>query len=799
MLLKNPTFTAIAALSLALGIGANTTVFSWMKGILFRPVPGAVASDRLVVVAGRSVSGSHTSLSYPDYVDLRDSSEAFSGLIAFELSPMSMSDGREARRVYGSLVSGNYFDTLGVRAALGRTFTADEDKTPNAHPVAVISHGLWQRAFGSDQNIAGKTVSLNNHPFTIIGVAPEEFVGTFVGLSIDLWVPVMMQELVLAGGSRINERGSRWLLSMGRLKDGVSINQAGASIDNITRRLAEQYPRTNEGRSAELFPLWKSPWGAGMFLRPVLFVLFAVVSLVLLIACANVANLCLARAFARRKEIAIRLSMGASRARLVRQLLTESILLAILGGVGGLFIAYWSTGLFSAFVPAVDLPVKFSVEVDSAALAFTLLISIATGIMFGLAPALQASKPDLIAALKEDTAKSSGGRGRARLRGALVVAQVALSLLLLISAGLFLKSLGRAQTVDPGFDPKGVLLASMDLFANGYTTEGGKAFQRQLIERVSALPGVESVSFARRVPLGLGGTSSSTFAIEGYEPRPGEEINVAYNNVSPGYFRTMRIPMLSGRDFAAEDNDQSQKVVVINETMAKRYWRGEDPVGRVMRRGKDSFVVAGVARDIKYNTLGEEPQPYLYFPLLQDYRPDVTLQVRTIAGPVALVDGVRQTVGAMDERLPLFDVKTLGEHISMSTIPQRIAAMMLGLFGALALALASVGLYGVMAHAVNQRTQEIGIRMALGASYGNVLALVLGQGMKLALVGVGVGLAAAFALTRLLASILIGVSATDFLTFAATSLLLVGVALAACFIPARRAARLDPMIALRRE
>ncbi len=799
VLLKNPTFTAIAVASLALGIGANTTVFSWMKGILFRPLPAVEASEQLVVVASRSLSGSYTSTSYPDYLDMRDASEGLDGLIAFEMSPMSMSDGREARRVYGSIVTGNYFDVLGIRAALGRTFTADEDKTPNANPVVVISHGLWHRAFGSDQNVSGKIISLNNQPFTIIGVAPEDFTGTFVGLSLDLWVPMMMQERILTGGSRLDRRGDRWLQVMGRLKPGVSITQAEAGIDAVARRLAEEHPRTNEGRTAALFPLWQSPWGASVVLRPVLFILFAVVSLVLLIACANVANLLLARAFARRKEIAIRLSMGASRARLIRQLLTESILLALLGGAGGLLIAYWSTGLLMAITPAMDVPVKLSLGVDSAALAFTLIVSVLTGVIFGLAPALQASRPDLVATLKEETAKSTGGRGRARLRGALVVAQVSLSLLLLICAGLFLKSLGRAQTMDPGFDTHGVLLVSIDLFANGYTAEGGKLFQQQFVERVGALPGVESASLARRVPMGLSGSSSSSFAIDGYELREGEEISIEYNLVSPGYFRTLKIPVLSGREFAAEDNDQSQKVVVINETMAKRYWRGEDPVGRRLRRGGDTYVVAGVARDIKYRTLGEAPQPHLYFPLFQNYRPDVTLQVRAGAGPLSLIEAVRQTSAAMDPRLPLFDVKTLDEHVSLSMIPQRIAAMMLGLFGALALALASVGLYGVMANAVNQRTQEIGIRMALGASYRSVLGLVLGQGMSLALIGVAGGLVAAFALTRLMSSILLGVSATDFLTFAATSLLLMAVALAACFIPARRAARLDPMIALRRE
>ena len=798
MLLKSPGFTAVAVLSLALGIGANSTIFSWVKGILFRPLPGVTESERLVVFGGKSLAGSYTSTSYPDYVDLRDNNNVLDGFIVFDMATMSLNAGGEAQRVYGTVASGNYFDMLGVKAAIGRTFLPEEDKTPNTHPVIVISHGLWQRTFGADPGIAGKIVTLNGHPFTIIGVAPESFIGTFVGLSIDLWVPMMMQEQVVSGGNLLLSRGNHWLQAMGRLKPGVSIEQAQTELDTIARQLEQEYPRTNEGRGAALFPLWKSPWGASFVLRPVLFVLTAVVGLVLLIACANVANLLLARAVSRRKEIAIRLSMGASRARLIRQLLTESILLSLLGGVGGLLIAYWSAGLLMALVPPMSIPVKLFLGVDAGVLWFTLAISVLTGVIFGLAPALQASNPDLVVALKDESAKSSGSRGKARLRNGLVVAQVALSLILLIGAGLFLQTLQKSQTIDPGFNTQNILTAGLDLFSAGYDKEKGKLFQQQLVQRVAGLPGVQSASVARRVPLGMTGSSSTRLTVDGYEARPEEEPFTEYNTVSPDYFRTMEIPIVQGREFTAQDNEQSRKVAIINETMARRYWPGQDPVGKKFRT-YDTLEVIGVAKNIKYRSLGEDARPFFYYSLLQHYQPEVALHVRTNGSPALLLPAVREAARSLNPNLALYDAQPMSEQLALSMIPQRIAAILLGVFGLLALVLASVGLYGVMAHSVNQRTHEIGIRMALGASSRDVMRLVVGQGMTLAVIGVVAGLAGAFALTRFLATLLYDVSATDPMTFTGTPLLLAAVALIACFIPALKATKVDPMVALRHE
>jgi putative ABC transport system permease protein len=578
----------------------------------------------------------------------------------------------------------------------------------------------------------------------------------------------------------------------------VSLEQAQAELDTIARQLEQEYPRTNEGRGAALFPLWKSPWGAGFVLRPVLFVLTAVVGLVLLIACANVANLLLARAVGRRKEIAIRLSMGASRARLIRQLLTESMLLSLAGGIGGLLIAYWGSGLFLALIPPIEIPIKLFLGIDGGVLWFTLAVSVLTGVIFGLAPALQASNPNLVVALKDETAKSSGSRGKARLRNSLVVAQVALSLILLIGAALFIQTLQRSQTIDPGFNTQNVLTAGFDLFSSGYDKEKGKLFQQQLLQRVETLPGVNSASLARRVPMALSGTSSSKVTVDGYEARPEEEPFVDYNSVAPNYFHAMSIPIIDGREFTAQDSEQAQKVVIINETMARRYWPGQSAVGKRVRT-YDTFEVIGVAKDIKYRNLGEEARPHFYYSLLQNYQPEVALLVRTMGDPASLLPAVRQAAQSLNPNLALYDARPLVENIAISMIPQRIAAILLGVFGLLALTLASVGLYGVMAHSVSQRTQEIGIRMALGATSRDVLRLIVGQGMLLAVIGVGLGLAGAFGLTRFLATLLYGVSPTDLATFAGTPLLLVTVALIACFIPAYKATKVGPMVALRHE
>lgn len=798
-LLKRPGFTLTVALTLALGIGANATIFTWIKAVLLQPLPGIERPEELVEVWGATRNNSALSTSYLDYLDFRDRNEVFSGLIAHQVLPLNLGRGGKPERVWGTVVSGNYFDVLGVKAAMGRTFLPEEDRTPNTHPVAVIGHGLWQRRFGGDPGVIGQTVTLNEHDFTIIGVAPKEFGSTFSGAALDVWTPVMMKDYVARPHFSLTDRSSRWLMVLGRLKPGVTADQAQANLTTIAGQLAQSYPQTNEQLGVEAYSLTRSPYGMKQTLRPALAMLLAVVALVLLIACANVANLLLVRATARRKEIAIRLALGARRGRLVRQLMTESFVLAALGGTGGLLLAFWTAKWLAAFLPPFGLAVSFDTRPDARVLGFTLAVTVITGLLFGLAPALQATRPDLAATLKDDLVAVGRGRRKLALRHLLVVAQVALSVLALVGAGLFVRSLWQAQRADPGFDPDNVVLASFDPFLNGYDETRGREFYRRLVERAAARPGMQSVSLARRLPLTLSGIAFAAVTIEGYTPGRDEDIRINYETVGPNYFQTMGIRLVRGRDFNERDNEQAPGVVVINETMARHYWPGGDALGKRLKVGKDWLEIVGIAGEVKQRRLDEPPRPFLYLPLLQDYRSNMILVARTPLELGAALQAVQNVVASLDPNLLIFDVKTLDEHIGIALFLPRMAATLLSLFGLLALLLAAIGLYGVMSYSVSQRTREIGIRLSLGAQAGDVLKLVLRQGLLLSLIGVVTGLVAALAVTRFIAHLLYGVSATDPVTFALIALLLAGVALAACYFPARRATKVDPLIALRTE
>jgi predicted permease len=799
MLTKHPGFTLVAVLSLALGIGANTTVFTWISAILLDPLPAVSDTDRLVIPAFRSRDQSERSLSYPDYVDYRDRNSMFSGLAVHDMEGLSLGFDDRAERIWGEVVSGNYFDVLGVRPWPGRGFLPEEDATPGTHPIVVLSHGLWQTRFGGDPGTVGRIIDLNTHPFTVIGIAPEGFQGTEVGLALEAWVPMMMHEVIESGGDRLKERGNRWLDAIARLKPGVTLAQAEAEMQTLAEHLNQEHPDINEGMSVSLYPMWRSPEGASRILGPVLFILMAVVGVVLLIACANVANLLLVRAAGRQREIAIRLSLGAGRWRLIRQLLTESILLALMGGLLAVVMALWTSDAIKLFVPRTPFPVKLDFGINGSVLAFTLLVSLLTGIVFGLVPALQASRPDLVRSLKQESTNTTGGRRKGRLRNILVVSQVSLSLVLLITAGLFLRSIQQARSMDPGFNPGNVLLASIDLFPNGYEPEAGRELFDRIHERIGALPGVESVSFARRTPLGLGGNSSTSMTVVGYAPAEGETPFAYYNMIGPDYFRTMEIPLVRGREFTPQDRYGTGGVLMVNETLAGRYWPEEDPIGRRLSFGGEAYEIIGVARDIKYHELNDAGVPYLYFPVLQFFRPDMTIHVRTSGDPESFAGVVRHTINGLDPDLPMFGVMSLEAAIAPASIQQRIAGSLLGVFGLLALVLAAVGLYGVLSYAAGQRTHEIGIRMALGAQRRDALGLILGQGMLLASIGLACGLAVSFAVTRLVSSLLYGVSATDPLIFLGVGTLLGLVALLACYVPARRAARVDPLVALRYE
>jgi predicted permease len=804
MLFKSPGFTLIAVFVLALGIGANTTIFSLINGLLLRPIVGVETPESLVAVYTSDFSsGRYGSSSYPDYVSFRDGAQAFEGLAAYGGAEASLTGNDDPERLRGEAVTGNYFKVLGVGTVAGRTLLPEDETTASGNPVVVISHNLWQRRFNSDPSLINRTINLDGRAHTVVGVAAADFRSLHLGMPPEFWRPLVPPP------NEASTRGSRGLQLVGRLKEGATVEEADAQVTTIMARLAQDYPETNRGtleRPDEPRPVTVVPESRfnpkqRETIAGITGMLMLMVGLVLLIACANVANLLLARASVRRREIAIRLALGSSRMRLVRQLLTESMCLALLGGFVGLLLTLWTSDFLPKFFPAEDAS-GLDLSVDWRVLSFTLGVSILTGIVFGLAPALQASRPDLLSALKDDTsAPEVRGFGRFGLRNALVVLQVALSLVLLICAGLFMRSLRAASTSDPGFNAENVLLTRMELRgAKKMGKEEQQLFYRSVQERVGALPGVRSVALTYIVPISGGGMRTGV-EVEGYQPKPKEDTELNTNIISPNYFKTMGIPLLQGRDFSATDTSNSPGVVIINEEFARRYFSGASALGKRVRTDSEGpyLEVVGIAKNAKYRGLSEEPLPFFYTPLAQGGKSSMTLLVRTDGDPLTALPAVRAELKNLDKNLTLFEIKTLSAQLAEALSNERMIAVLLSVFGVAALLLAAVGLYGVMSYAVARRTHEIGVRMALGAQPGDIMRLVLWQGMVLLFVGSVVGLAAAYALTRLLSSLLYGVSATDPATFAGITLLLACVALLACYFPARRATKVDPMIALRYE
>jgi predicted permease len=805
MLRKNPGFSFVAILTLALGIGANTAIFGVVDRLLVRTLP-VNEPQQLVNLTGRDEKGGEdTSFSYPIYADYRDQNEVFAGLLAFSETPLNCSEGGSPERIQGVLVSGNFFDVLGVTPALGRTFLPEEDHTPGAHPVAVVSYGLWRRKFGADPKLVGRTITLNTHRFTVIGVAPAEFRGLRRGLAPDVYVPIQMIAQAWPGreARHLQNRGFSWLNLMGRLKPGVSRAQAEASMSALSSRIEKAHPNFTwpmialaDGSQGEtgIISDWRTP----------LRLLLAMVALVLLIACVNIANLLLARAQTRSREMAVRLAVGASRARLIRQLLAESLLLSLAGGLLGLLMAVWISGLLAKYSPPTgsSAPPLLAAGLDGRALAFTLALSLLTSLLFGLAPAWQASRPNLTLALKEET----GGRGGWRFRrgGALVVGQIALSMILLISAGLCVRSLQKLQQIDTGFEAAQVLVMDIDLSLSGYTEEQGGRFYASLLERMAALPGVESASVGRIVPLGGNGMRLSV-DIEGYTPPDGKPLNLDMNLVGPQYCATLKLPLLAGRDFTSADNRGAQRVVIINQAAAHAYWPNQNPLGKYLSMSAPGesvpqlFEIIGIVGDSRYRSLTESFRPGILLPSWQNYRPDLSLFLRSASDPTTLVETARRELSALDPQLPITQIRTLAEQRRDSLYSQRATALLLVSFGGLALLLVALGMYGVMAYAVTQRAREMGIRLALGAQPGNVRALILRQGAWLIVAGLAMGGGCAWATTRGLKSFLYEVSATDPVTFVVVTALLCAVALLACWIPARRATKVDPLIALRQE
>jgi putative ABC transport system permease protein len=797
-LLKSPGLTVAAILSLGLGIGANTTIFTWVQAVLFRPIPVAADPGSIRIAAMENREGQSRSWSYPNYQDFRDRATLVD-VVAQDDQTYSIAVDDTAERTWGGLVSGNFFQVMGLRPAAGRLFTPQDDVTPGGHPVVVISHAYWRRRFNGDPGIVGRQVTINNTPMTVVGVAPVGFIGSFLGVAASAWVPMAMQREMM-GGDRMQQRGNGWMQSLVRLKPGVSEEQAQAEAASIMAQLEREHPQFNEGRRLRIVQTWEAPFGAGTVLAPLLAVLSVLVALVLVIACANVANLLLSKAVSRRREVAVRLSLGASRMRLVRQLLTESLMLAFIAGLGGVVMAYWTMDVIMAFAPPVDTPLDLGLRMDGTSLMFAVGLSVVTGALFGLAPALQASSPQTIHALKEEGRSGGGGRTTGRLRNALVVSQVAVCLVLLVGATLFLRSFIAAQALSPGFDADRVVTASMDMFPSGYTGERYRDFQRRTLEAVQALPGAQSAAFGSRLPLGFGGNNSTTVSIDGYTPREHEEITINYSTVGARYFETMSIPIRAGREYNDSDTATSPRTLVINEAMARRYWPDGNALGKIVRFGPNANEVIGIVADSKYSSINERPLAQLFIPMARSETSTLRLFVRTSGDPSPLVAEVRNAIRALDPALPVYDARTLNEHMQIAVFAQRMAANLLGAMGVLALLLASIGLYGVMAYAVSQRTQEMGIRLALGASPSSLLSMIVRQGMKLTIVGLAIGFAIAFGAFGSIGAVrtlLPGISPLDPITFISVPVLLAAIALLASWIPARKAGKVDPLVALR--
>ena len=800
MLTKNPGFTLAAVLTLALGISANSTIFSWINSTMFDPVPGVSdTSDLVTVMRGERSEHPTPPFSWPDFNDLRDRTRTFSGLLAYHHDYVSLTGGEKPERVYGALTTANYFQVLGARPILGRAFLPEEDQKPLGAPVVVISYDLWQHRFGGDRSVIGTKIQINLHPYMIIGVAPPGFIGCGTGVRNDLWIPLVMDPIVWYS-QRLNERGSFWLNVLGRLKPGVSRQQATKELDLLMQRIVERYPDQHRGpNQISLDPLWRSPFGANVYLYSTLPLLLAFAGVLLLVACANVANLLLVRSVTRRREIAIRMSMGAGRWRIVRQLLVESLALALAACVLGMLITSWTAGTFAAFFPPSTLPLTLNGHAGPGVLIVTLLISILTAAIFGTLPALRASSLNPAEVLKEEGGSISGTLRKARLSSGLVVAQIALSLVLLICAGLFARSLRNAQMLDPGFDPNHVLIASYEPGPAGYSSTQGREFHRQVLAKIRAIPGVESATLADFSPLSFTIHTDENASPEGYVPRPHESIEIDRARVGPNYFRTMGTKLIAGRDFTDHDGEKSQPVAVVNQAFVDRYWPHEDALGKKVQTWGRWYTVVGVAQNAKYRRIIYQPAPAIFVPLFQDYADTVTIHARVAGNPKAFAPAIEASIHSLNPDLPVFDVMTLRKSMEFGSVFERIAGTLVGSFGLLALVLAAVGIYGVVAYTTRQRTREIGIRIALGARQGDVLRLVLAQGFRLTILGLGIGLAASFAVTRILKSELLGVSPTDPVTYAGVSLLLCLVSLAACYIPAWRATKVNPTVALRYE
>jgi predicted permease len=806
---KNPLFVLFVVLTLALGIGANTTVFTIINTLLLNPLPVQNASG-LAAVAGTETKNASKSkmalpISYPDLKDYQAKNEVFTSLAGYTgTRSITLQVQGGSQRLFTELVTGNYFSTLGIKPATGRFFLPDEDSTPGAHAVAVMNYATWQARFGGASDIVGKTLRLNNVVFTVVGVAPPRFIGVNAIFGPDLWIPAAMAEQLLPNEMQgvLSDRTKAAFEGVGRLKPRVNRSQAQANIAEIASALAREYPEANQGHTTAVRPITDVLFGSSSSgSAPILFgsaVLLIVVSIVLLIACSNVANLLLARATARQQEIAVRLALGASRGRLVRQLLTESVFLGLLSGVTGLAAGYAGLQILWSFLPSEVSANLIKPKMDTTVFVFTLIVSLLTGFVFGAVPALRASRTSVAETLKEEARTSGKSKGKVTLANVLLVGQVAFSFLLLVTAALFMRSIERAYNMDPGFQTRNLAVFLTNPGQAGYSEPRTKAFYKEVRDQVAAMPGVASVSWASNLP--LWGRIVSGVQVEGREQRSKTDtITTVLNTVGPDYFETAGVAIDKGREFAEMDRDGSTPVAIVNEKMAHDYWPNGEALGKRIQLPAEKTMrqVVGIARTANYSTLGEAPQPCVYVPLEQNYSDAMTLYVRSKGDPQQILIRVQREVLAVGPQISVDDIRTGRKIIDNGLFQAKMGVALMGVLGLLALGLASIGLYGIMAYSVNQRVREIGVRMALGAARGSVLLLILKQGMSLVVTGVAIGFGAALLVGRLLTRMLYGVSASDPMSVTAAAVVLLTVALVACYLPARSASRVDPLVALR--
>ncbi len=795
---KNPAYTVAATVMLAVAICANGTVFSWINGTMLHPIPGARDMSSLVsVMRGQWNSSPTPPFSYLDYRDLRDQNHSFEGIIGYHHDWIALTGGATPERIYVANVTANYFDVLGVKPLYGRFFRPEEEAAGRSIPYVIISYSLWKTHFAGDPGIVGKPLEIARHPVTVIGITPKGFVGAAPGLRHDMWVTL---DPLGTGGWRMTDRSSSWLNVVGRLRPGVSREQANQDLETIMRRIVAAYPDDHLGTNTiTLDPMWRSPFGANRYMATTLPILLSIAGIVLLLTCANVATLTLVRFVSRRREIAIRQSLGASRLRVVRQMVLEGVILALCAGAAALFLTLWTAKTLALFLPSNAIPIAINGMVDPGVVIAIVALAVLASLLCAAFPAWRSSQVPAAEVLKEESASVSGSKHNRRLLSGLVVAQVALSLALLVSSGLFLRTLRNIAHADPGFEQDHVLTASVGLNISGYPNDQRRLIRDKILQRVEALPGVTVASLTDWIPLTLSRKTEDGYP-EGYAPRPHESLEVGRADVSPRYFETMGIPILEGRDFTHDDNENAPRVLIVDQTAANRYWPGQDPIGKrlsIPSMSSNLFTVVGVVKNSKHLMVSERPGPMIYMSYYQLPGPELIVQMKTTGNPAEQLQAAERAIQEVDSRLPVYDVRTMRENTAMASTFVVMQSTFAGIFAVIALVLAATGIYGVMAYRTELRRHEIGIRVALGASRTDVMRLVLLQGMRLTAIGLALGLALSFGLTRVIAGLLYGVGANDPVTIFAVLILLAAMSLLACYLPAQRAMRVNPVTAIR--